>query len=102
LLQTVEDKVQYSLCYRNLKYYVSKGLIVKRVYEMLRFKQSPFMKSYVLKNAKLRAEAKTETAKSSFKLMNNAVMVRQWKMYSNIRISNLLLKQIQRRWIKRY
>jgi ABC-type uncharacterized transport system substrate-binding protein len=69
----VEDKVQYSLCYRNLKYYVSKGLIVKRVYEMLRFKQSPFMKTYVLKNAKLRAEAKTETAKSSFKLMNNAV-----------------------------
>ena len=73
LIQSLEDKIRYSVCYRNLKYYVSKGLKVTRVHEILRFRQAPFVKDYIMKNAKLRLECKTEIGKNSFKLMNNAI-----------------------------
>jgi hypothetical protein len=39
---------------------------------VIRYKQEAFMKKYIEKNAKLRAESKTDFEKYLFKLMNNA------------------------------
>jgi hypothetical protein len=73
LVQTLCDKERYCVFYRNLQYYIKRGLKVKRVHWVIRYKQEAFMKKYIEQNAKLRAEAKTEFEKYLFKLMNNAV-----------------------------
>ena len=59
--------------YRNLKYYLSKGLILKKVHRILEFKQSAWMKSYIDFNTQKRKEATNEADKNLFKLLNNAV-----------------------------
>ena len=42
------------------------------------------MKRYVVKNTKLRSESKNDFEKDFFKLMNNSVYGKQWKMLENI------------------
>ena len=59
--------------YRNLKYYISQGLIIKKVYKILEFKQSAWMKPYIDFNTQKRKEATNEADKNLFKLLNNAV-----------------------------
>ena len=41
------SKKNYVVFYRNLKYYLSQGLILKKVRRILEFKQSAWMKSYI-------------------------------------------------------
>ena len=59
--------------YRNLKYYLSKGVILKKVHKILKFKLSAWMKSYIDFNTQKREEATNEADKNLFKLLNNAV-----------------------------
>ena len=59
--------------YRNLKYYLSKGIILKKVHRILEFKQSAWMKPYIDFNTQKRKEATNEADKNLFKLLNNAV-----------------------------
>ena len=59
--------------YRNLKYYLLQGLILKKVHRILEFKQSPWMKPYIDFNTQKRMVATNEADKSLFKLLNNAV-----------------------------
>ena len=65
-------KNNYVVYYRNLKYYLSKRLILKKVHRILKFKQSVWMKLYIDFNSQKRKEATNETDKSHFKLLNNA------------------------------
>ena len=59
--------------YRNLKYYLLQGLILKKVHRILEFKQSPWMKPYIDFNTQKRMVATNEADKRLFKLLNNAV-----------------------------
>ena len=56
--------------YRNLKYYLSQGLILKKVHKILKFKQSAWMKPYIDFNTQKRKEATNEADKNLFKLLN--------------------------------
>ena len=47
LVPNLLPKKNYVVHYRNLKYYLSKGLILKKVHRILEFKQSAWMKSYI-------------------------------------------------------
>ena len=67
------SKKNYVVHYRNLKYYISQGLILKKVHKILEFKQSAWMKPYIDFNTQKRKEATNEADKNLFKLLNNAV-----------------------------
>ena len=73
LTPNLYSKKNYVLHYRNLKYYLSQGLILKKVHRKLEFKQSHWMKPYIDFNTQKRMEATNEADKKLFKLLNNAV-----------------------------
>ena len=73
LAPDIMPKYNYVVHYRNLKYYVSQGLILKKVHRILEFKQSAWMKPYTDFNTQKRKEATNEADKELFKLLNNAV-----------------------------
>ena len=80
LTPNVMPKNNYIVHYRNLKYYLSKGLILKRVHRVLELKQSAWMKPYIDFNTQKRKEATNQADKNHFKLLNNAVYDKQWKI----------------------
>ena len=73
LTPNLMSKKNYVVHYRNLKYYISQGLILKKVHKILEFKQSAWMKPYIDFNTQKRKEATNEADKNLFKLLNNAV-----------------------------
>ena len=48
LTPNLMSKYYYVVHYRNLKYYLSQGLILKKVQKILEFKQSPWMKPWMI------------------------------------------------------
>jgi len=85
LCLTLEDEFNYGIHIANLKYFISKGLILKKIHWMIEFKQKPWMKSYIDLNTEKRREASIKMNKFEedyFKLMNNAVF---GKTMENIR-----------------
>ena len=73
LVPNLMAKEKYVVHYRNLQYYLSEGLVLKKVHRILEFKQSDWMKSYIDFNTERRKEATNEADKNLFKLLNNAV-----------------------------
>ena len=67
------SRKNYVAHYRNLKYYLSQGIRLKKIHRILEFKQSPWMKPYIDFNTKKRLEATNEADKNLFKLLSNAV-----------------------------
>jgi len=86
---TFLKKEKYVCHYKTLMYYVSKGLIVKNVHRVLKFKERNWMGEYILKNNQLRTHASTEFEKDFYKLMNNVVFGKTienvWK-YVNVKL----------------
>ena len=73
LIASLHDKKRYTLHHKLLKYYESKGLEVQKVHWIVKFEEAEWMKPYVLTNTRMRAQAKNEFEKFSYKLANNLV-----------------------------
>ena len=56
-----------------MKQSLNHGLFLKKVYELIKFNQNAWLKSYIDMNTDLRKEAKNYFEKEFFKLMNNVV-----------------------------
>ena len=98
LVRNLLPKKNYVVHYRNLKYYLSKGLILKKVHRILEFKKSAWMKAYIDFNTQKRKEANSEADKNLFKLLNNAVY---GKTMENLRKRiKIRIKKIQKDFLK--
>lgn len=72
LLTTFKDKCHYILHYQALKLYLRLGLELVKIHRVLKFKQKPWMKEYILFNIKKRREASNNFERMIYKLYNNA------------------------------
>ena len=82
LIPNLFDKQKYIVHHENLKLYQELGLKVKKIHRGIRFREEPWMRSYIELNTRLRANGKNDFEKDFFKLMNNSVF---GKTMENIR-----------------
>ena len=73
LAPNLYDKFNYVVHYRNLKFYLQQGLVIKKIHRVLSFKQSAWLKNYIDFNTGMRSKATSDFEKDFFKLMNNSV-----------------------------
>ena len=76
------DKKNYLVHYRMLKFYIRHGMIVEKIHEIISFKQSKWLESYISFNTQKRNRAKNAFEKDFFKLLVNAAF---GKFLENIR-----------------
>ena len=76
------DKKKYLIHYRMLKFYVRHGMVVEKVHEIISFKQSKWLESYISFNTQKRNKAKNDFEKDFFKLLVNAAF---GKFLENVR-----------------
>ena len=91
------DKKNYLIHYRMLKFYIRHGMIVEKVHEIISFKQSKWLESYISFNTQKRNKAKNEFEKDFFKLLVNAAF---GKFLENVR-NRLNLELIKKDNIKK-
>ena len=66
------DKKKYLIHYRMLKFYVRHGMVIEKIHEIISFKQSKLLESYISFNTEKRIKAKNDFEKDVFKLLVNA------------------------------
>ena len=91
------DKKEYLIHYRMLKFYVRHGMVVEKVHEIISFKQSKWLESYISFNTRKRNKAKNDFEKDFFKLLVNAAF---GKFLENVR-NRLELELIKKDNVKK-
>ena len=74
LVPNPKDQKEYVVHIKPLDQALKHGLKLKKVHLVIKFRQSKWMKAYVMLNTRLRKDAKNEFEKDFFKLMNNNVL----------------------------
>ena len=82
LILDQNNKTEYIVHYRMLKFYVKMGVKVSKIHRVIKFKQDYICGDYIQNNTNKRATAKTEADKDVRKLMNNALYRRRMCMNS--------------------
>ena len=72
LIPNLYDKTNYVVHYKNLKYYLSLGMKLKKIHRILKFKQKNFLKAFDF-NTKKRQESNDEFNKNLHKLINDSI-----------------------------
>ena len=73
LVPNLRNKFKYVVHHKNLQYYLSLGINLIKVYKILKFKQSNWLKEYVDFNTQKRQESTDESSKSLLQLLNNCI-----------------------------
>lgn len=89
LIPNFYDKSKYVVHYRNLKFYLAHGIILKKINRILKFDQSTWLEPYIRFNTEKRKMAKSAEEKNNFKFLNNAIygrMMMNLRKHQNIRL----------------
>ena len=73
LIPNLGEKVKYVVHYKNLQYYLSLGMKLVKIHEILKFKPGDWLKEYVDFNTKKRIILKNAFEVQFFKLLRNCV-----------------------------
>ena len=73
LILDQNNKTEYMVHYRMLKFYVKMGVKVTKIHRVIKFKQDYICSDYIQNKTNIRATAKTEAVKGVRKLMNNSL-----------------------------
>ena len=73
LILDQNNKTEYMVHYRMLKFYVKVGVTVTKIHRVNKFKQDYICRDYIQNNTNKRATSKTEAEKDVRKLMNNSL-----------------------------
>ena len=73
LILDQNNKTEYMVHYRMLKFYVKMGKKVTKIHRVIKFKQDYICRDYIQNNTNKRATLKTEAEKDVRKLMNNSL-----------------------------
>jgi len=93
LVLTLEDKEKYVVYYKNLQFYLSQGLRLKKVHRVIEVDQEPWMEPYIRMNTEFRKQAKSDFETDFYKLMNDSLF---GKTMENLR--NRVDVKIMRAW----
>ena len=89
LVPDLYDKTVYTIYIKNLKPALKHGRVLKKVHRVIKLNQKVWwIKSYSSMNTDSRKTARNDFQKDIFKLMNNSVFGKLWKMSKNIGTSN--------------
>ena len=83
LIPNLWDKEKYIVHHENLKLYLRLGLKVKKIHRGIKFREEPWMRSYIELNTDLRTKGKNDFEKDFFKLMNNSVFGKTMENITN-------------------
>ena len=97
LLLTLKDKKNYVLHYRNLQLYLSLGMKLKKVHDVLAFDQKDWMEPYIRLNTELRKKATSDFERNFFKLMNCPVFGKTMENLRNRTIVKLVRANKQKK-----
>ena len=73
LLLTQYNRENYIVHYAVLKFYLTMGLILKKVHRVIKYKQKAWLKDFISYNSQQRALSSNDFDKGFYKLKNNAV-----------------------------
>ncbi|XP_015787958.1 uncharacterized protein LOC107364979, partial [Tetranychus urticae] len=73
LIPNLFNKIKYVTHYRNLRYYMSKGLLLKKIHRILQFEEKPWLKPYIMLCTEKRQQANNAFEKDFWKLMINSL-----------------------------
>ena len=73
LCGTFNDKKDYIIDIRVLKFYLQQGLELTNINRVVQYKQKAWLKNWIDMNTDFRKNAKNDFEKDYFKLMNNSV-----------------------------
>ena len=73
LIPNLYDKIRYHVRFKNLIYYLSLGMKLKKIHRILSFKQKNWLKVFTDFNTEKRRLSNDEFNKNLYKLLNNCI-----------------------------
>ena len=73
LVGTLYDKKEYGVHWRVLRWYITHGLVVTKIYFAVSFGEEKYLAPYISRNISLRNERSDELGKIVYKLISNAL-----------------------------
>ena len=99
LVANLYHRTKCTMHTRNLKQALNNGLVLEKVYKVIKFNQNAWLKPYIDMNTYLRKNAKNDFEKDLFTLTNNAVFEKTMKNVRKHRNIKLVTTERRRNYL---